>query len=610
MTTDVAASAPNPSTAQARVLADELARAGVRHVVVSPGSRSAALAIALHEEPRLAVHVHPDERSAAFVALGIARASATPAAVVVTSGTAVANLLPAVVEADHGGVPLLLLTADRPPELRATGANQTIDQVGRFGSSVRLAIDLGVAEDRSDAVATWRATAARAIAVARGLVAAPGPVHLNVPMREPTVPVADDGRRRAAPFRTSLDGRGSADPWVEVAVAERTPDPALLAGLAERFVGVERGLIVVGGDASVDGRPALSAGAADALSAATGWPVLAEGHAAARHAERALRAGTWLVGDAAFSSAHRPDLVLRFGRTTLSATLERWLDARVPQVLVERHGGWHDPARSVRGLLAVEPDALAIGLAERLPGPSGSEWGEAWRGADAAITTVIDELLDAERLPSELRLARDLARALPDGAALVVASSRPVRDLDRVLERRTGLEVHANRGASGIDGTVSTALGVALATGRPVAALVGDLALLHDANAPLLSPDAPAPDLHVVVVDNGGGAIFDELPPAEHAPAFARLFTVPHGRDLTRLGALHGAETRVLEGDGALDGFGTLARDAAGTGSGLRFTVVRTDRAHETALRRRLVAVLEERLRGLAPGPSAGSAGR
>lgn len=609
MTTDVAPSAPNPSTAQARVLADELARAGVRHVVVCPGSRSAALAIALHEEPRLAVHVHPDERAAAFVALGIGRASAVPAAVVVTSGTAVANLLPAVVEADHGGVPLLVLTADRPPELRSTGANQTIEQVGRFGSSVRLAIDLGVAEDRADAVATWRSTAARAVAAARGLGTPPGPVHLNVPMREPTVPVTDDGRRSAPAFRTPLDGRGPADPWVEPSIAERAPGPALLDALAERVVGVERGLIVVGGDASVDGRPALSAAAADALASATGWPVLAEGHAAARHAERALRAGAWLVADAAFAAAHRPDLVLRFGRTTVSTALERWLDARVPQVLVERHGGWHDPARALRGLLVVEPDALVRGLAERLAAASGSEWGERWRRADALAAAALDATLDGERVPSELRLARDLARAVPDGASLVVASSRPIRDLDRVLERRPGLEVHANRGASGIDGTVSTALGVALATQRPVTALVGDLALLHDATALLLSPDAPAPDLDLVVVDNGGGGIFDELPPAAHAPAFARLFTVPHGRDLTRLGALHGAEVRVLEGDGALDAIGERTQDRDGSGAGLRFTLVRTDRTHETELRRRTSEAISEQVRAAMRTQADGSVG-
>lgn len=609
MSDEIGTGAPNPSTAQARVLTDELARCGVRHVVVCPGSRSAALAIALHEEPRLAVHVHPDERSAAFVALGIGRASAVPAAVVVTSGTAVANLLPAIVEADHGGVPLLVITADRPPELRATGANQTIEQVGRFGGSVRLAVDLGVAEDRADAVVTWRATAARAVAVARGLDGPPGPVHLNVPMREPTVPVSDDGRHRTAPFRTELDGRGASAPWVEVSIAARAPDADLVGALVERCVGIERGLIVVGGDASVDGRPALSAAAADALATVTGWPVLAEGHAAARHAERALRAGSWLVGDRDFAAAHRPDLVLRFGRTTLSAGLERWLDARVPQVLVERHGTWNDPGRAIRALVAVEPDALVAALVERLAGPAGSEWSDAWRRADAAAGSAVDDGLDAAGGLAELRLARDLVRALPEGVALVVASSRPVRDLDRVLERRPGLVVHANRGAAGIDGTVSTALGVALANGRPVTALVGDLALLHDSNAALLSPGVPAPDVHLVVVDNGGGAIFDELPPAEHAPAFARLFTVPHGRDLVRLGAFHGAEVSVIEGaapEGRLD---ALVRSGARPGAGLRLTVVRTDRAREVELRRSLADSVAARVRA-AVGPSGRSVER
>lgn len=579
------ATAPNPSTAQARVVADELVRAGVRHVVVCPGSRSAALAIALHQEPRLAVHVHPDERAAAFVALGIGRASAVPAVIVVTSGTAVANLLPAVVEADHGGVPLLVLSADRPPELRATGANQTIDQTGLLAGPARLVLELGVAEDRRDAVVTWRASVARAVAAARGLGGPPGAVHVNLPMREPTVPVPDDGRRRAEPFRSVLDGRGSDVPWVTVDVAPRMPSGDALDALAARLAGVERGLIVVGGDAAVDGRPAIGAASASALAAALGWPVLAEGHAAARHGDRALRAGAWLVGDRAFADAERPDLVLRFGRTTLSSALEAWLDARVPQLLIDRHGGWHDPARSLRGLVVAEADPLARALVERIPFVAASAWWDRWRAADAAASDRIDAVLDADERPSELRLARDVAAALPDGVPLVVASSRPVRDLDRALRQRPGLVVHANRGAAGIDGTVSTALGVALAVGGPTTALVGDLALLHDATGPLLSPDAPTVDLHAIVVDNGGGAIFDELPVADHAPAFARLFTTPHGRDLGRLANLHAAELAVPT---TMAEVTDVVRARATAGSGLAVTVVRTDRDREVELRTRL----------------------
>lgn len=594
MSERTAATAPNPSTAQARVLVDELARAGVRHVVISPGSRSAALAIAFHEDPRVSAHVHLDERSAAFVALGIGRASAMPAAVVVTSGTAVANLLPAVIEADHGGVPLIVLTADRPPELRATGANQTIDQVGRFGGSVRFAVDLGVAEDRPDAVATWRSTMARSVAAARGIGGPPGPVHVNVPTREPTVPVPDDGRHRAEPFVTPIDGRGRDRPWVEVDVAVRTPNGALLDAFAERCAGIEQGLLVVGGDASVDGRPALSAAAADALARATGWPVLAEGHAAARHAERALRCGSWLVSDAGFAAGLRPELVLRFGRTTLSAALERWLDASVPQVLVDRHGAWNDPARALRGIAAVEADAFALGIAERLAVGATSDWSERWRRADTVVSGLVDAHLDGSAAPTGLRIARDVDRALPVDVPLVVASSRAIRDLDRVAERQPGRVVHTNRGASGIDGTVSTALGVALAHQGPVAALIGDLAFLHDVNGPLLSPDAPPVDLHLVVVDDGGGGLFDELPPARHAPAFERLFVAPHGRDVARLGALHGARIEELV---TAEGLSSHVLSGARSGSGLRMTVVRADRAVANESRRRLAESIAVALR-------------
>jgi len=579
--------APNPSTAQARVLVDELARGGLTDAVVCPGSRSTALAIALHEDPRIRTHVHPDERSAAFVALGLGRATGRPAAVLVTSGTAVANLHPAVLEADHGGVPLLLLTADRPPELRGTGANQTIDQVGLFGGAVRFSVDLGVAGDRPDALRTWRDVAARCIAEATGLAGPPGPVQCNVPFREPTVPVGDDGRTVAAPFTTPLDGRGAFDPWVDVRPAARLPSELLLAELVTQVAGVERGLLVVGGDA------ALSAAAATALASATGWPLLAEGHAPARMSHRALRAPGWLVSHPEFAPRHRADLVLRFGRTTVidGGPLS---DQRVPQWLVEPFGRWADPARSIARLIVADADALAAGLTARLAGPTSSDWSDRWQAADAAAGRAIDAALDGDAALGEQRVARDLVRALPRDVPLVVGSSLPVRDLDRTVDARPQVRIHASRGVSGIDGFTATTLGVALGSGGRAVGFCGDLTLLHDSNGPLLDAAAPY-EVTLVVVANGGGAIFDHLPPARHAPSHDRLFVTPHGRRIGDLARLHQAEHELVTDPGAL-----AARLAAPSARPLRILEVPSDRAQEVTRRAALRSAVDAAITAVA----------
>ena len=581
--------APNAATAQARVLADELARAGVRHVVVCPGSRSAALAIAVHEDPRLAVHVHPDERSAAFVALGVGRASGVPAAVVVTSGTAVANLLPAAVEADRGGVPLLLISADRPPELRDTGANQTIGQRDLLGPGLRWAAELGVAEDRADAVRTWRSVAARAVAAATGaLGGAPGPVHLNVPTREPTVPVTDDGRTVGTPFTTPLDGRGAFAPWTVVRRAPRIPGSDVLDALAARFAGVERGLLVVGAEAG----PGTPAAAVDALSRATGWPVLAEGQTAARHGARALRAGSWLAADAAFAAAHRPDLVVRLGRPTVQGSWGRLAAAGV-QLLVDPDGAWHDPWRSVGEMLVADPGPVLAAVAARLATDAASDWDAAWRAADAAASAAVTAAVDAAPGLTGLAVARETLAAVPAGASLVVGASLPVRDVDLMPSARPEVRLVANRGAAGIDGTVGTTLGVAVSTGTPTWALMGDHTLLHDANGLLLQADAPDVAFTLVVVDNGGGHVFDALPPGRHAPALARLFTAPHGRDLADVARLHGLGATAVTDRRAL--VAALASRAA-EGSGGALVVVRVDPARDLEVRRAAADAVSEAL--------------
>jgi len=555
-------SAPNASTAQARVLVDELARCGVTDVVVCPGSRSAPFAFAFDAEPRVRLHVHPDERSAAFVALGIAHVTGRPAAVVVTSGSAVANLHPAVVEADAAGVPLLLLTADRPPELRETGADQTIRQAGIFGTSVRWAVDLGVAEDRPDAVATWRASAARAVAEAMGLGGggggggggAPGPVQLNVPFREPTVPVADDGRTEAAPFTTPLDAASSGigRPSVVVTRAPRRLGDDEVAALATRFAAVERGLIVVGSGA----QDHATADAVLALSRATGWPVLAEGHTAARHRDGALRSWSHLVEHDRFRDTHRPELVVRVGRATLTRALARLVATATTELLVDGHGRWWDPARTLVAtageLLVADPVDTFTRIADVLAMGTSSVWGDGWRDADARVTTALDAHLDAAGGHDAARAVRTAIADAPLGAHVIVASSMAIRHLDRHTPQRDDLVWHANRGTAGIDGTVSTALGAAIGcaatTGAPVIAIVGDVALLHDTNAWLLEAAVETLDVTVVVLDDDGGTIFDLLPPGAF-PAQRHLFATPHGRDLAHLAALHGLGYVRIDGD-------------------------------------------------------------
>lgn len=583
--------AANPSHALALVVVDELTRLGVTDAVLAPGSRSAALAMAFHDDPRIRLHVEVDERSAGFLAIGLARATGRPAPVVVTSGSAVANLHPAVVEADTGMVPLLLLTADRPPELRETGANQAIDQLGIFGRAPRWAVDLGVPEDRAGANAFWRASMARAVAEATGLSGPAGPVHVDLPFREPTVPLTDDGRSAAPrPFAHDLAGRAGGRPWVTVDRAPRHAPEAELQDLASRIAGTERGLVVVGQTVARPG-PILD------LARAAGWPVVAEPTSAARSGPLAVANVEALLSHAGFARTHVPDLVVRVGRTGLSRALARHLGPNVPQVAIDPDGAWHDPERAVGELLVADVTLTCASLARLLGTPAGSEWTDGWLAADAAVRTAVDAVLDAEAAPSEPRTARDLGAVVPDGTTLVVASSMPVRDLDRFLAPRDGLRIVANRGASGIDGTVSTVLGVALGRAEgataepapaegPTVALVGDLALLHDANGFLLSADAPAVDATFVVVDNDGGGIFSFLPQSRFPGSFERVFGTPHGRDLADLARFHRLGYARVEAAADLPG----AVAGALAAGGVRLVHVRTDRGENAALHRRLTA--------------------
>jgi 2-succinyl-5-enolpyruvyl-6-hydroxy-3-cyclohexene-1-carboxylate synthase len=592
----------NPSTAFGTVFADELVRCGVREAVLAPGSRSAPLTLALFDQaqestddPRgdpggrppgrtLRLHVRIDERSAAFLALGLAKASRRPVVLVCTSGTAAAHFHAAVIEADEAGVPLIVLTADRPPELRGTGSNQTIDQLKLYGGAVRWFGEAGVPEARPGMAGYWRSLACRAWAMASGEAGGlAGPVHVNVPLREPLVPgvgEADgDGEANGSGegWPEPLDGRPGGAPWTSLgAVGFRTGPGAepLPLDWAERGV-------VVCGDGDYDPAPLLE------LAEAAGWPVLAEPSSNARRGPNALSAYGYLLATPGFVAEHRPEVIVSAGRPGLSRgqlALLRGSPGPAPPrhvVLAQGPGRWADPART----------ATCVAAALRLSGPAcGAEapagWLASWRRADAAAGAAADALLDADAAVSEPRLARDLAAALPAGALLWAASSLPVRDLDLHMAPRAGIRVLASRGASGIDGLVSSAIGAALAHqaagGGPAAALLGDLAFLHDLPGLVLGPDEPRPDLCLVVVNNDGGGIFSDLEQAAFAGPFERVFGTPHGADIGGLARAAGLPYARL------DRLADLGPALAGRG--LRVIEVRTERGEAAALRARLRA--------------------
>ncbi|GEL96384.1 2-succinyl-5-enolpyruvyl-6-hydroxy-3-cyclohexene-1-carboxylate synthase [Cellulomonas composti] len=595
---------PEPATDAARVLVQALVACGVEDVVLAPGSRSAPLAYALAEAavpaadrpehaPALRLHVRVDERSAAFLALGLARAGAhvdglaagpaRPVAVVTTSGTAAANLHPAVLEAHHSGVPLLLLTADRPHELRGSGANQTTDQVGMFGSAVRLTVDVPAPVGLPDEARDLRRLAARAVAAATGArTGDPGPVHLDLAYREPLGPPVGPWpapstvglthvQARPAPATAVTTGAVPAVTGSATASAtgteERRSGPGRLGGIAT---------VVVAGDGAGPG--------ARRLAEANGWPLLAEPSSGARGGPNAIPAYRLVLAAEELVSRVRRVVVL--GRPTLSRPVQALLRRDVEVlVVVPRGAQWPDAARNASQVLLEPPARMRQG---RMRGPVG--WLEAWQVAGEAAAAAVDRELDRDpadrgrRSRSGARvtgpvLARAVAAVSVPADVLVVGSSNPVRDLDLVARWDVPPLVLANRGLAGIDGTVSTAIGVALGLpARRVRAVLGDLTFLHDVGGLLRGPLEPGVDCQLVVANDDGGSIFATLEHGDVAagsPAhalFERVFGTPHGADLAALCAGYGVRhTRVGDVDGLLPAL-------AAPGTGLSVVEVRVDR--------------------------------
>jgi 2-succinyl-5-enolpyruvyl-6-hydroxy-3-cyclohexene-1-carboxylate synthase len=492
-------------------LVDQWLRLGVRHAVIAPGSRSTPMALALACRPDMSVHVVHDERVAAFTALGLGLepgpgVPATPALLLCTSGTAAANFLPAVVEAGLSEIPMIVLTADRPEELRGVGAPQTIDQIELYGRHVRWFHDAGVADASS--AREWRQ-----LAVTAWSRSATGPVHLNLPFREPLVGTA---RSLPAPGEPTVEGLddGPTDP---------VPDS----------FDAERGVILVGGRHGVDEGKIVE------LHGRTAWPIIADPTSGLRHLSTVTTIDG-LLRNETFADEWRPDTIVRIGRPSASKVLAQWT-ARPDVTLVQVGGpGRIDPAHNVAAVCSID-DLLATGPT----GASGSTWLAGWHVADErAEHALVDWFSSAPGL-SEPAAARTLAEHLPPGSQLTVSSSMPVRDLEWFGGRAA--YAHCNRGANGIDGVISTALGRALARGHgapPAFVLIGDLAFVHDSNA-LVALDRRAVDLRIVVVDNDGGGIFSFLPQSSSLDheRFEQLFGTPLGTDVLALAAAHGLAT-------------------------------------------------------------------
>ncbi|MCC6849440.1 MAG: 2-succinyl-5-enolpyruvyl-6-hydroxy-3-cyclohexene-1-carboxylic-acid synthase [Deltaproteobacteria bacterium] len=567
-----------------RVFARALRAAGVREVCISPGSRSTATALAV-VQAGLRPWVVTDERTAGFFALGIGRASGCPAALLCTSGTAAANYLPAVVEASMAEVPLVVLTADRPPELRDCHAAQTIDQVRLYGTHARWSVDAPAPGAGVDLEAYFRTLAQRAVAVATE--APRGPVHVNLPMREPLLDVADERGRCATPH-----GEG-AEPLPRVYAASGAPSSEAVAHLAAALAVRPRGVVVCGPGAARDG---ATAAALARLAERLGWPLLADPLSGLRFGphDRASIVDAYdvLLQGGALDAAWHPEAVLQFGTPAVSAALPRFLAAaRAPHyVVVAPPGRWPDPLCAATDLVRADPRALAEALAAAVPAaPSEAAraWRAAWCATAGAARAALDGLLARETTLFEGVIAADVARALGDGATLHVGNSLPVRALDTFVGGASAaLRIDCNRGANGIDGVVATALGTAALAERPTALVVGDLSFLHDLGALQVAARHRVP-LLVVVVNNDGGGIFSFLPQAGlDADTFETLFGTPHGLDLGGAVAMCGgayvrATNRVALG-AAVD-----AWRAAPT-----FAVVEApvERAASRALHARLVA--------------------
>lgn len=585
----------DPLTAYVGAFVDELAESGVQDVVISPGSRSTPMAMAILAHPRLKAWIHVDERSAAYYALGMAKAMGRPAALLCTSGTAAANYFPAVVEGKLARVPLVVMTADRPHELRDVGAPQAIDQLGLYGSHVKWFVEMALPESSEAMLRYARTTAARAIATAAEGPA--GPVHLNFPFREPLTPDLTsaslwEGGRRQEEVATS---------YVRVSAGQKVLSEEELDQWAEKLSEVERGLIVCGPQED----PRLGE-SLHRLAASLGFPLLADPLSQLRNGSHSkewiLEGYDAFLRDPEAVKALKPEVVIRFGAMPVSKAYLLYLknhpDCR--QVVVDPDGGWREPTLLGSDMMYADPVRFSEGILRRLGSApcEDTSWSRLWKDLNQRTR---ERLATASRFqePFEGRIVTEVAEQIPEGSVLFAGNSMPIRDLDTfLLNSPRQIRTMGNRGGNGIDGVVSTAMGVG-AAGNRVTLVLGDLSFYHDLNG-LLAAKLYSLDVTIIVVNNEGGGIFSFLPQASQTdPAtFETLFGTPMGLDYAHVVPMYGGH---FERPDSWEAF-RQAYTHSLRQTGLTVIEVRTDREENVRLHRRLwqevAESVQKRLKG------------
>jgi 2-succinyl-5-enolpyruvyl-6-hydroxy-3-cyclohexene-1-carboxylate synthase len=585
---------------------DELQRAGIRHVIICPGSRSTPLALAMAEQPALRIWMHIDERSAAFFGLGMAKHLGLPVALLCTSGTAAANFMPAIVEAKVSHIPLLVLTADRPPELRDCGASQAIDQHKLYGTHVKWFAEVALPEATNDALRYIRTLANRATALTQAVPV--GPVHLNFPFREPLTPEPQANPALPADQKWrdhfAWQGRMDNEPYVRVGDAPQTFAPkATIEYLVEKVNDTSDGLIIVG---PLD-NPAL-AEPLIALAQRLGYPILADPLSQLRCGPHdhsyIVTAYDALLHCANFTHIMNPRFILRFGAMPTSKMLLLYLQHYhyCPQVVINGHGSWEEPTQLADMLIHVDPVAFCQDFLRMVDSyvdrdashEASSPWLSTWQQRDQLARETLGVKLAEFELLCEGRVFSELANLLPDGANLFVGNSMPVRDLDSFFwGSQHNVHILGNRGVSGIDGVISTALGISATSGKdkPTVLVIGDLSFFHDLNG-LLAARLHQLNLTIVLVNNDGGGIFSFLPQAAYPQHFEQLFGTPTGLDFRPVVQMYGGQFRRIA---TWREFRQAMMDSL-TSGGLQVVEVPTERAKNAEMHRQLWLAVERAL--------------
>ncbi len=596
----------NPMYVYVGAFVDELQRAGVRNVVICPGSRSTPLAMAFAAQAGIRIWMHVDERSAAYFGLGMAKQLRQPVALLCTSGTAAANFMPAIVEAKLTHVPLLVLTADRPHELRDNGAPQSIDQNRLYGTYVKWFVEVALPEATNAALRYIRTIAARAAASAQAIPA--GPVHLNFPFREPLTPEPIPGQYLppvAQRDHVAWQGRPNNAPYVEVReVPLGAPTATTIGYLMDMVLGVRRGLIIIGPNDD----PALVEPVVR-LACHLGYPILADPLSQLRCGDHdqvmVLSSYDAFLRIDSFIESAQPELILRFGAMPISKPLLLYLKryASCPLVIIDGHGGWEEPTQLASELIHANPAALCQSLltaldqhdkSEEIESSVSHEWLITWQEVDKVTRQTIQNVIQDFNELFEGRVFTELARLLPDGTTLYAGNSMPVRDLDTFFwcsEHR--IRIMGNRGASGIDGVVSSALGASAGAGQnePTVLVLGDLSFFHDLNG-LLAARLYQLNLTVVLINNDGGGIFSFLPQGAYPEHFEQLFGTPTGLDFRLAVQMYGGQFQKID---TWEQFRKAVSRGLNTG-GLHVIEVPTERTSNVNMHRQLWEIIGKTL--------------